>query len=535
MTFPTRRQFLSLLAALSTSPSAFSQDSTSPGNTTHLGPTQDFSWAGLVERARTLARSPYQAPQSPEPDVIHRIDWEAHGQIHFNMDHALFANGPGAFPIAFFHPGKFFPFPVRMYRLDHALNQNQRQTDARELLFDKHLFDMPADSPAQALNQPVGFAGFRIQESREGSGPDWHANDWAAFLGASYFRAIGDEYQYGISARGIAINTLIPSRKEEFPLFTHFYFEPSDPGSREVSVYALLDGPSVCGAYHFVLTRGKNVTTEVEAQLFLRQDVARLGLAPMTSMYWFADKDKHFQEDWRPEVHDSDGLSLWTGTNEHVWRPLINPKGTELSFFSDENPKGFGLVQRERRFGQYQDAVHYERRPSLWVEPLAPWGKGTVQLVELHTDEELYDNVVVAWVPEVPARAGSHYALHYRLYWQADEPFASSLARCVHTSIGRGGESAKRPMGSHKFEITFAGGELFHLSNNARPEAVISPSRGHIGNTATEPVPNGEPGLWRTFFDLTEVTGSEPVDIRLYLKQGENTLSETWLYHFIPD
>ncbi|MDA8415761.1 MAG: glucan biosynthesis protein D [Betaproteobacteria bacterium] len=533
MTFPTRRQFLSLFAAYLSSGPLVSHAEDHLDNLP-LGTSHDFSWAGLLEHARKTALQPYQAPISPEPGIIERIDWDAHGQIQFNMDHALFADGPGDYPIAFFHPGKFFPFPVHMYRLEQALTDRQSTTQAQEILFNKKLFHMPANSPAQELNQPVGFAGFRIQENREGTGPNWRSNDWAAFLGASYFRAIGDEYQYGISARGVSINTLVDHQKEEFPLFTHFYFEPPQPGSHDVSLYALLDGPSLTGAYHFIMSRGNGVTTEVEAELFLRRDISRFGLAPMTSMYWFSDKDKRFQEDWRPEVHDSDGLSMWTGNDEHLWRPLINPRETDISYFSDENPKGFGLMQRERHFSQYQDAVHYEKRPGLWVEPLNAWGKGTVQLIELHTEEELYDNVVAAWVPDQPARAGSHHHLHYRLYWQTDTPFPNHLARCIGTHIGRGGEPAHRPADSHKFEVTFSGGDLFHLAEGSIPEAVVTPSRGHVANVACEAVPNGEPGQWRALFDLTGLQGRDPVDIRLFLRQGTNTLSETWLYHFLP-
>ncbi|WP_298159729.1 glucan biosynthesis protein [Ferrovum sp.] len=550
MSFLNRRHFMGTLATLLASP-FFTRLAQAEPDHPDLGPGTAFSWEGLCAEARKQAQQPYAPPLSPDAAIVDRIDWDAHSQIHFKMDHALFADGPGDYAIAFFHPGKFFPFPVKMYRLDQPLENEHARTEAREVLFDRHLFDMPEHSPARELSHPSGFAGFRIQESRSGSGPDWRSNDWAAFLGASYFRAIGDEYQYGLSARGVSVNTGTQDQKEEFPLFTHFYFAPPQPGSREVSVYALLDGPSLSGAYHFTLTRNKAVLMDVQAELFLRRDIAHFGLAPMTSMYWFSDKDKTFQEDWRPQVHDSDGLSLWTGSNEHIWRPLINPssaenpKGShpptfewglpiEVSHFSDENPKGFGLIQRERHFDQYLDAVHYERRPSLWIEPLNAWGKGTVRLVELHTTEELYDNVVAMWVPAAPARAGSRHSLRYRLYWQADEPFATTLARCVGTGIGRGGEPGHRLPGVHKFEVVFQGGELFHLPAGSAPEAVVTPSRGRILSAATEPVPNGQPGLWRALFDLAEVKGSDPVEIRLYLKRGNDTLSETWLYHYLP-
>ncbi|NDU84992.1 MAG: glucan biosynthesis protein D [Ferrovum sp.] len=528
-----RRHFLGALGALLTSPLTSNLAYAAASGLT-LGSAHSFSWEWLQNQAQERARQPFQAPVSPDQTIVDRIDWDAHGRIHFNMDNALFADGPGNYAIAFFHPGKFFPYPVRMFRLDQPIDDTHSATQMREVLFDKHLFDMPADSPAQQLNHPAGFAGFRIQESLHGSGPDWHNNDWAAFLGASYFRAIGDEFQYGISARGVAVNVVTKDQKEEFPLFTHFYFEPPQAGSRELSIYALLEGPSLTGAYHFRLRRDTGVLMEVETDLYVRRDITRFGLAPMTSMYWFADKDKAFQVDWRPQVHDSDGLALWTGANEHIWRPLIDPAGIEISYFADENPKGFGLLQRDRKFDDYLDAVHYEKRPSLWIEPLEPWGKGTVQLVELHTEEELYDNMVAMWVPATPARAGSHYHLHYRLYWQAEEPFPSPLARCVATRIGRGGESDHRPAGVHKFEVEFKGMTLARLPSGSNPEAVITVTRGRILNSATEAVPNGQPDLWRTLFDLGEVSGSDPVEIRLFLKHGGDTLSETWLYHYLP-
>ncbi len=185
---------------------------------------------------------------------------------------------------------------------------------------------------------------------------------------------------------------------------------------------ALLDGPSAAGAYRFRMRRTKSVVMDIEASLHLRKDVGRFGLAPLTSMYWFSETAKPTAVDWRPEVHDSDGLALWTGTGERIWRPLRNPPRTMVSAFSDERPRGFGLMQRDRLFDHYQDGVYYDRRPSLWVEPLGDWGKGSVQLVENATDDEIHDNVVAMWVPAEPARAGSSHDLAYRLHWVAGNP-----------------------------------------------------------------------------------------------------------------
>ncbi|TAL53111.1 glucan biosynthesis protein [Pandoraea sp.] len=527
-----RRTFLvstsaaAALAALGVAPAALAADRLK------LGKAAPFSFDGLIEQARELAGKPYVAPPSPPREILDKINYQALGHVKFNTDHALFANGPGQFPVTFFPLGKFFPIAVHMHVVSHGASGDK----AREIIYQASDFDMPADSPARQLPAGSGFAGFRFQESRLGDQHklDWRKNDWAAFLGASYFRAIGALYQYGLSARGIAINVAQAGQPEEFPNFTNFYFETPTSDSDTVTVYALLDGPSITGAYRFVMQRAKGVLMDIDAALFLRRDVARLGIAPATSMYWFSETAKGAGVDWRPEVHDSDGLAMWTGAGEHIWRPLNNPPRTTASAFTDDNPRGFGLLQRDRNFDHYLDGVHYERRPSLWVEPLEGWGAGTVQLVEIPTDDEIHDNIVAMWVPKAPAKAGANYRLRYRLYWLADEPFPSPLARCVATRLGRGGQPGlPRPKGVRKFVVEFLGKPLEKLPFGTLPEAVLWASRGTFSYVFTEAVPDGVPGHWRAQFDL-KVDGKAPVDMRLYLKLGDQTLTETWLYQYYP-
>ncbi len=489
------------------------------------GPAEPFSFDALKARVREMAAQTYAAPPTPLPDVLQRIDYDAHGKIRFKTDRALWAEGPGRYPVTFFHLGRYFQKPVRMHVVENGA--------AREIAYDAADFDMPADSPAHELPANVGWAGFRFQEARDGR-LDWRRNDWVAFLGASYFRAIGGLYQYGLSARGLALDTVVYGRAEEFPDFTHIWFDRPDAGGDAVTLYALLDGPGVVGAYRFTMRRETGVVMDIDTTIHLRRDVARLGIAPLTSMFWYSETIKPTAVDWRPEVHDSDGLALWTGGGERIWRPLNNPPHTQVSAFADASPRGFGLLQRDRNFDHYQDGVYYDRRPSLWIEPKGDWGRGAVQLVENTTDDEIHDNIVAMWVPEAPARAGQSFEFAYRMHWAADEPDPTPLARCVATRLGNGGQPGTvRPKGVRKFMLEFLGGPLKDLAAGTLPVPILSASRGEFSYIRTEAVPDDVPGHWRAQFDLA-TTGTEPVDMRCYLKSGDQVLSETWLYQYHP-
>jgi periplasmic glucans biosynthesis protein len=500
-------------------------DAARAGQILKLGPAAPYSFELLNQRARELARRAYVPPPRAQAEVLDQIDYDAHGRIRFRSDLALWAAGPCDFPVTFFHLGRFFRTPVRIYVAGGG--------EAREIIYDEDYFDMPANSPARRLAPNSGFAGFKIHESRNGK-LDWRSNDWAAFLGASYFRAIGELRQYGLSARGVALDTAVFGTTEEFPDFTHFFFETPAPGSDAVTVCALLDGPGITGAFRFVMRRNAAVVMDVEQTLHLRRDVARLGIAPLTSMFWFSETSKPSAVDWRPEIHDSDGLALWTGAGERIWRPLNNPPRTIASAFVDERPRGFGLMQRDREFDHYQDGVYYDRRPSLWIEPIGNWGRGAVQLIEIPTDDEIHDNVVAMWVPAEPARAGQAHTFRYRMHWLADEPYAPRLARCIATRLGKGGQPGlPRPKGVRKFLVEFKGEPLARLSKGVLPRAVLWASRGEFSYVRTEPVPNDVPGHWRAQFDLA-VTGTDPVELRCYLRNGDDILSETWLYQYHP-
>jgi periplasmic glucans biosynthesis protein len=484
-----------------------------------FGAATAFDFAALRDRAQKLAAAPYAAPEVRAADILDKLDYVAYQQVRFRMDHALWAGGGGPFPIAFFPLGRFHKEPVRVFLVEGG--------QARELLYSPEFFDIPADSPASALPPDIGFAGFRAM-NQSGRG------DWLAFLGASYFRTVGALAQYGLSARGLALNSGLAT-PEEFPRFTNFWLEAgSKPAS--INIYALLEGPSVAGAYQMTAWRESGVLMEVRAEVFMRNAVERMGIAPLTSMFWYGENNRDQAADWRPEVHDSDGLAWWAGNEERVWRALANPPAVQTNSFYGDNVHGFGLLQRDREFEHYQDdQVFYHRRPSAWIEPLGPWGAGVVQLVEIHTGDEAHDNVVAYWSPQGKVEAGSSWSYGYRLHWVDEEPFIAETARVVATRIGRGGVPGQpHPPGTHKFAVDFSEGGLAVLPQDVKVFVFATASRGTISNAAALPVTGTS--RWRVFFDL-QVTGSDPVDLRMLLQQGGEggpALSETWLYQFFP-
>jgi periplasmic glucans biosynthesis protein len=523
MTSALDRRFL-LKAAGALALAATTEETAEAMEMLKFGAPRPFSFDLLKETAKRMAGEPYVGPKRPSPEILAKIDYEAWGKIKFKMDHALFADGPQRFPVSFFHLGMFFAKAVEMNVVANG--------EAREIIYDQSYFEMPDDSVAKQLPEGAGFAGLRVQEARDGK-LDWTKNDWVAFLGAAYFRSIGELYQYGLSARAVALDVAVADRSEEFPDFTKFFIDSAETGNT-ITIYALLEGASIVGACKFRMERGKSVIMDIEQSLHLRADIVRFGLAPLTSMFWFSETVKPTGADWRPEVHDSDGLAMWTGAGEHLWRPLNNPPRIMASAFIDENPRGFGLLQRDRNFDHYQDGVNYDKRPSLWVEPRGHWGKGAIHLVEIPTDDEIHDNIVAMWVPAAPAKAGTNVDLAFRLYWAADEPFPTPLARCVATRLGNGGQPGKpRPKGVRKFVVEFLGGELATLPYGVKPEPALWASRGTFSYIFTEAVPDSVKGHWRAQFDLT-VTGSDPVEMRLQLKVNDKIISETWLFQYHP-
>ena len=476
-----------------------------------LADPQAFSIDRLRARARQLARHPYHAPPSNLPQVLYDLTYDQYRDIRFRPPEALWAEQ--AFSAQFFHPGFYYRSPVRVFEV--------AGDKSRELHFNPNLFDYGANTfDAKRLEQNTGFAGFRIHHELNYPGV---VDELIAFLGASYFRALGRHMQYGLSARGLAIGTA-SEVGEEFPSFSEFYLErPVDANS--LVVHALLNSPSLTGAYTFTIRPGDETVIDVGISLYTRGKVDQIGIAPLTSMFFFGANDRQEVDDFRPAVHDSDGLMIWTGGGEWLWRPLVNPERLRISTFTDRNPKGFGLMQRNRDFNSYQDLeARYETRPSAWIEPVGDWGAGGIMLIEIPTTMETNDNIVAFWRPENPLPAQSEWQGAYRLHWCRDVSFVTQrLGATLATRAGQGTLE-----GSRKFVLDFAGGSLPVVANSAIT-AHLWASRGELVHVVTHF--NDIAASWRVTFELLPA-GDDPIELRCYLTSGTQTLTETWSYQW---
>jgi glucans biosynthesis protein len=338
--------------------------------------------------------------------------------------------------------------------------------------------------------------------------------------------------QYGMSARGLAIDCGSQS-PEEFPDFTTFWIERPKGNAITLVIYALLDSPSVAGAYRFDITPGAVQTMRIDSALYPRKTIERIGIAPLTSMFLCAPIDHRIADDWRPSIHDSDGLAMAAGSGERIWRPLANPLYPRFNTFSDNNPRGFGLLQRDRNFDHYQDdGAFYDKRPGVWVEPLSGFGKGSVQLLELPAENETADNIAAFWNTEQKPKAGEEHLFAYRLHWGSKTPVTPTLASTEMSWTGIGGVVGwKHTYFSWRFVVDFAGGDLAKLPHDANVAAVVTASSGKLELISARRLAsiNG----YRAMFDVVPAD-NKPVDLRLFLRSGDRALTETWLYQWTP-
>ncbi|USZ51041.1 glucan biosynthesis protein [Halomonas sp. DN3] len=472
----------------------------------------------VTNRAKEMAASPYEEASAELPEALSEMDYDRYRQIRYRDERALWKDD-GDFEVELFHPGFLYDQPVDIHLLEDG--------EVRSLPFESERFryDDDAADLAELDLSGLGYAGFRLHYPLNRAD---YKDEFAVFLGASYFRLVGRDQGYGLSARGLAIDTALP-QGEEFPAFREYWLVKPQPGDTHMTVLALLDSPSLAGAYRFDITPGKRTQIDTEARLFAREDVEKLGVAPLTSMFLHGEMDRRQEDDYRIRVHDSSGLLMATSTGEWTWRVLENPESLQISGLQDTSPKGYGLVQRPQHFNAYLDMeARYERRPSQWVEPQGEWGEGHVELVEIPTDSEAHDNITAYWVPATPLMAGDSRTYRYRTWTFGDTPTAEPLARVVRSRQGWGGvpgQSDPPDERLRQFIIDFRGGELEGLDPSQPVEMTLTTSSGETAEAKVTPLPDDD--TWRASFTLLP-DGDQPADIRLTLMLRGERLSETW-------
>lgn len=476
------------------------------------GPAAPFSPSSVRELARGLAAKPFAPADEKLPDALKNLDYDKYRSIRFAPEKALWRDGKLPFEVQFFHRGFFYKNRVDIFQVANGsvVPIPYRRDD---FSFGEGLGQWP--------DADIGFAGFRIHAPI--NRPDYY-DEVCVFLGASYFRAVAKGQTYGLSARGLAIDTG-ESKGEEFPVFKAFWLEKPALNASSLVVHALLDSKSAAASYRFTIRPGQTTVLDIEMALYPRVDVEHAGLAPMTSMFFFGPNDRKDFDDFRPAVHDSDGLAILNGRGEQLWRPLNNPRDLQVSTFNDRNPSGFGLMQRERNFAAYQDLEStFEKRPSLWFEPIGDWGEGAVKLFEIPTKEEVHDNIAALWQPKQPLTAKSEHIFTYRLHWGPDAPKPESLARFTRTGIGSRGDDSKL------FVLELMGDQLKGVDPKTI-KGVVTAEKAEISNVVTQP--NPVTGGWRLSFQCA-VKGQTSIELRAFLAQGEAPVSEVWIYRWTP-
>ncbi len=504
-----RREVLTGLMALAATPALSTNGQpVEPG--LQLGDAQPFDANTVLAEAKRLAGRRYIAPKRI-PEAWTEISYDDYVSIWFDSRNALWAKKPGTpLKVDVFPPGLYYPYPVNISVVEGAT--------ARPVLFDLAVFDKTDKFPDLPIDKSLGYSGLRLRAEIEKPGVH---QEFAVFQGASYFRAIGTGDVYGLSARGLAIDTTDPDG-EEFPDFRSFWLETPKDGHDTFVVHALLDSPSCTGAYRFEITPGQPLVMDVEATLFAREDMDHVGIAPLTSMFQFDETNRDRFSDFRPAVHDNDGLLIMNGAGETIWRPLANPKSLQVSAFVDNDPKGFGLMQRAREFSDFADLfAHYHRRPGLWVEPGEGWGRGSVILVEIPTDKEIYDNIVSYWRPNNGLKAGSEHKMTYRLTWGDDSAYGNGL-QVLNTRIGNAFEDGII------IAIDFAPGANVPDDLDTIDKIVQSSAGTHGPGIVQLNPDTGGPRLAFKF----QPGDAKLIEFRAQLRKDGNALTETWLYRW---
>jgi glucans biosynthesis protein len=486
-----------------------------------------FSLENVIDKAQKLAKIPFQDPFGRIPKFLLEINYDQWRDIRYKPEKSLWRDEKLPFEIQFFHPGFYYNMPVVINVISPA--------GLETVPFSSDLFDYGTNDFKSKVPDKIGFAGFRVHFNIN---TKTYKDEFVVFLGASYFRAIAKGQVYGLSARGVAIDTGLPSG-EEFPFFKEFWIIKPGLFDKNIIVYALLDSPSLTGAYRYVIKPGKETVMEVNCTLFRRKEVKKLGIAPLTSMFFYGENTNiRPADDIRPEVHDSDGVLIALKSGEWIWRPLVNPTILWINSFQADNPAGFGLIQRDMNFDHYQDLeTHTELRPSVWIKPTGDWGRGDVEIIQIPTDSDIHDNIVALWKPEMIQPLEEPLSYAYTMKWAFSEQTCSPAGRVIATRIGVGNEPNMK-----KFLIDFGGGRLEELNADDVVEGIVTVPSGCrlveqqvFKNTVTggcRLVFQIQPEDPETMVEKVLPERKQIFELRAFLRRGQNVLTETWSYGF---
>ena len=470
-----------------------------------------FSFDQVINKAQALSEHEFQK-SPPVPSAAASLDYDQYRRLEFKRESAEWTQDTTIpFRVHYDPRGYLFNEEVKLNIIDKGVATPKPWAEA-----DFNFFDLPLSEDDK---KALGYAGFHVTAPLNSSGK---FDDLISFKGASFFRALSAGTVYGASARGMAISTASPAG-EEFPSFREFWLVKPEPGAKSMTVYALLNGVSTTGAFQFVITPGSTTNVDVEAVFFPRRKLTEVGVAPITSMYYFSPHSlNRGNRDYRVAVHDSEGLMMELHNGEWVWRPLANPNQLEISSFATQPPLGFGLVQRKRDFDSYDDLeANYERRPNVWIAPGDGWGPGNLTLVEIPTTNEYNDNIVVSWRPAEAWEAGKPVRLSYEMIWSLPQPVVAPVAKVTATKVGIS-PATKRPMFIIDFESD--NGELLR---DALPQ--VSTSAGAIISPVVQP--NTRTGGMRLSFEL-DTKDASLCELRALLTKADHSVSETWLYRW---
>ncbi len=475
-----------------------------------------FVPASVVNMARMLAKAPFAPPEQSVPAALAKLGYDQYRDIRFRTAATFWADQGLPFRMQLLPLGYLFTTPVEIATVEGG--------QAKHLVYRRDLFTAGLLVPEPLPEEDIGFSGFRLLHPLNDRN---HYDEVLVVQGASYFRSLGRGQSYGISARGLALKTGDPSG-EEFPIFRAIWIETPGPGAQGLVWHALLDSKSATGAYRFQVRPGQETEILVDAVLFPRVELKEVGLAPGTSMYMFSPNGRAQADDFRPQVHDSDGLLIRNGRGEQLWRPLANPARLQISTFVDQGLKGFGLLQRERSLAAYQDfESRFERRPSLWVEPIGDWGAGEVVLTEIPSEAEIHDNIVAFWRPRAHLAAGSEFKFAYRLFFGGEPTVVRDRLLVLATSSGRADVGAPTP--ARRFVVDYSRSMLVCLHPCPMPHASVSSSAGRVRDVVVSenPITRG----YRVSFQL-DPEKTEVSELRLDLKFDDRRTAEVWLYRW---